>query len=81
MNTSWSIDFTPTIPSEIIGAIAIVAALLCIIIFFYQKRGGFARIFAICGMLLILLNPTLHQEDRSPLKNIAIVLIDESTSQ
>ncbi len=46
-----------------------------------RSRGAFLRAAALAALFAALLNPTLRQEERDHLPNIAIVVVDESSSQ
>jgi hypothetical protein len=78
---NWSIDFAPLIPEPWLWAAAIVAAVLCVLLLLRRSRGATLRALALAAVIAALANPTLRQEDRERLANIALVVIDESTSQ
>ncbi len=78
---NWSIDFAPLIPEPWLWAAAVVAALLCVLLIARRSRGALLRGLALAAVIAALANPTLRQEDRERLANIALVVIDESTSQ
>ena len=78
---SWSIDFSPLVPWPLLVVAAIIGALLLSMLFLRRSRGAFLRLAALAALLLALMNPTLRQEERESLANIAIVIVDESTSQ
>jgi len=78
---NWSIDFAPLIPEPLFWTVAILAALLVGLMFLRGTRGATLRALAVAAMLLALANPTLREEERDYLANIAIVVVDESTSQ
>ena len=78
---NWSIEFSPFLPdSVLIGAGALVA-LAVIGHLIRRQRGALLRLLAGAFLLLALANPVLKQEDREPLRNIAVVVVDESSSQ
>jgi hypothetical protein len=78
---NWSIDFSPLIPEPWLWAAAGVAALLCVLLLLRRSRGAALRALALAALIAALANPTLRQEDRERLANIALVVVDESTSQ
>lgn len=78
---NWSIDFAPLIPAPLFWAAAAIATVLVALMIFRGTRGASLRALAVVAMLLALANPTLREEDRDYLANIAIVVVDESTSQ
>ncbi len=77
---NWSIDFAPILPWPFIIAGAIVALLLVGLLAFRRSRGAVLRALALGALVLALMNPTLRQEERENLGNVALVLMDESTS-
>lgn len=77
---NWSIDFAPILPWPVIFAAALVALLLVGLLAFRRSRGTVLRTLALGALILALANPTLRQEERANLGNIAIVIMDESTS-
>ena len=79
--SSWSIDFSPMVPAPLFWAGAAVAVVLVVLLLFRRSRGALLRALSLAALLLALSNPTLRQEERESLANIAIVVIDESTSQ
>ncbi len=78
---NWSIDFAPLIPEPLFWTVAAIAALLVGLMFLRGTRGSTMRALAVAAMLLALANPTLREEERDYLANIAIVVVDETTSQ
>jgi hypothetical protein len=77
----WSIDISPLIPTPLFWAAAGLAVLLVAALAFRRSRGAALRALALAALLAALANPTLRQEERESLSNIAIVVTDESTSQ
>ena len=78
---NWSIDFAPMLPGPFLWLLAILAAALLSFLFFRRTRGALLRLAALGALLLALFNPTLREEERESLNNVAIVVLDESTSQ
>ena len=79
--SSWSIDFSPMVPAPLFWAGAVLAAVLVALLLFRRSRGALLRALSLAALLLALSNPTLRQEERESLANIAIVVVDESLSQ
>jgi hypothetical protein len=77
---NWSIDFSPILPWPVIWAAAAVAVLLVGLLIWRRSRGTALRAAALTALILALANPTLRQEERENLGNIAIVVMDESLS-
>ncbi len=78
---NWTIDTAPMIPAPAFWAAVVVAMALAAFLLFRRSRGGALRVAALAAMLFALANPTLRQEERESLANIALVVVDESTSQ
>src|SRR2546423_1131226 len=79
--SSWSIDFSPMVPAPLFWAGVVLAAVLVVLLLFRRSRGALLRALSLAALLLALSNPTLRQEERESLSNIAIVVVDESLSQ
>jgi len=74
--------WTPALPPT---AIAVIAALGAILLLMQMLRAGRRGVLARAGLLaalvLALLEPRVSVEERTPENDIAIVLVDETTSQ
>jgi hypothetical protein len=78
---SWSIDFAPVLPAPLFwGAVAIAIALVGYLLV-RRSRGAVLRAAALAALIAALANPTLREEQRESLANVAIVIVDESASQ
>jgi hypothetical protein len=78
---NWSIEFSPFLPQPLLiaaGALLLVAVIGHLL---RRQRGALLRLLAGAFLLLALANPVLKQEEREPLRNIAVVVVDESSSQ
>ncbi|RIA47435.1 hypothetical protein [Dichotomicrobium thermohalophilum] len=78
---NWSIEFSPFLPQSVLIGAGVLVALAVIGHLIRRQRGAFLRLLAGAFLLLALANPVLKQEEREPLRNIAVVVIDESSSQ
>lgn len=76
-----NITFAPELPIWFLAVLTAAIALLCLYGLIKQIRGSFVRTLAGALLALALFNPSLLQEDRSPLKTIIPLVIDETTSQ
>ncbi len=79
--SNWSIDFALMVPAPVYWAGVALAAVLVVLLLVRRTRGALFRALALAALLLALANPTLRQEERESLANIAIVVTDESLSQ
>lgn len=78
---SWSIDISPMLPGPLFWGAVALAILLVVALLVRRTRGAVMRAVALAALLAALANPTLRQEERESLANIAVVVVDESTSQ
>ena len=78
---NWSVDFSPIVPVPIFWAAVAIATSLVGLMMFRRQRGAPFRALALATLLAALANPTLREEQRESLANVAIVVLDESTSQ
>jgi hypothetical protein len=81
MTAYAGLTFAPLIPWWMIAVLA--AALLVVVgIGFWRRARGTLLRFATLGLgLLALINPTLVEEQREPLTDVAVIVADESPSQ
>src|SRR5688572_4862511 len=79
--SNWSLDFALMVPSPVYWAGVALAVVLVALLLVRRTRGAPLRALSLAALLLALANPTLRQEERESLANIAIVVIDESLSQ
>jgi hypothetical protein len=77
---SYSLAASPLLPWWVIFAFAGLAALALIFGAFRRARGTLWRLAAAAMLVLILLDPSLVQEQRQPQKDVAVVVVDDSPS-
>ena len=75
------LDFSPMVPWWVIGTLAAVGFSLVIYTVLMRGRGALWRSLALLLLLAALANPYLIAEDRDPRDDVAVLLLDESTSQ
>ncbi|MCY3828997.1 MAG: hypothetical protein OXF89_07670, partial [Rhodospirillaceae bacterium] len=76
-----SIAFAPLVPWWVLFAFAGVAGALVLAGLYMRARGILFRALAAALLWGILANPSLVDELREPLRDIAVVVVDESPSQ
>jgi len=81
MVSSTQIIFAPLLSWALIGSFAGAAALGIFYAAWRHARGTGLRALAIVVLLSLLANPSIKQERREPLSDIAVVVVDESPSQ
>lgn len=77
----WTIDFAPLLPVPLLWGAAAITVFLIALMLARSARGWLMRGLALSAIILALANPTLRQEQRETLANVAIVVTDESASQ
>ena len=76
-----SIVWSPLIPWALIGVLSAATLLLFGFALWRRATGAIWRGLAAALMLLALANPSVVREEREPLSDIAMVVVDESPSQ
>ncbi len=75
------IVFDPLLPWPAIAAIAALGAAMVALALWRGLRGWWLRALAAAALVLAIANPALQREDRTPLTDIALLVVDESASQ
>ena len=78
---TWSLDFAPLIPIWIIAVLGAAALVMVALGVFSRARGTPLRALALTALVLALLNPSIREEDREPLSDVAVLVVDRSQSQ
>jgi hypothetical protein len=78
---SWSMSFAPLVPLWIIAVLGAVALVMVGLGILTRARGTPLRALALTALVLALLNPAVREEDREPLSDIAVLVVDRSQSQ
>lgn len=73
--------FDPLLAWPLIAALAALAGLLLSLAFWGRMSGGWLRALAAVAVLAALANPSWQTEDRAPLSDIVLVVVDDSASQ
>jgi hypothetical protein len=78
---SWTtLDFAPLLPMPVLITAIVLGVLVMWLGFAARARGSGLRAIGISVLLLALMNPALVEEDREPLKDVAVVMVDETPS-
>ena len=75
------IHFSPSLDQEWLIALAVLALLLFAVSFVQKHNGLVWRGLVLSGFFLALLNPSLLKKQREPVKNTAVIVVDDSMSQ
>ena len=73
--------FDPLLPWPVVYAVAAIAALAVGFATWRRLTGWWLRAISLVLLLLAVANPSLQTEDRAPLTDIVIAVVDESASQ
>ena len=79
--TGTSIALAPLFPWPATATLLLLAVLGVAVVTFLRPRGGSWRVFILALLSGVLLNPSFVEEERSPRKDIAVVVVDQSPSQ
>ncbi|KAB2850643.1 MAG: hypothetical protein F9K44_04255 [Hyphomicrobiaceae bacterium] len=77
----WTVEFSPMIPELLYWGAVAAGLILVAVLLFRRTRGAILRALSLALLLGALANPTLKEEERESLSNIAVVVLDESISQ
>src|SRR5690625_382238 len=78
---AFDLVLAPLLPLGALTPLALAALLLALFGIWRRARGGWLRLVFSAVMLLLLLNPAFLREQREPLQDIALVVLDRSPSQ
>ena len=78
---SRTVIFDPLVPLPLIWALAAVAVVLLAFAIWRGLRGWPLRGLAMLTLGLALVNPSLQEENRKPLSDIILAVVDDSASQ
>jgi hypothetical protein len=79
--SAYTLAVAPLIPWLALAVLAGVAAVILALGAWRRARGLYWRGAAIAVLLAILINPALIEEKRTPQRDVAVVVVDESPSQ
>jgi hypothetical protein len=71
----------PLVPLMVLGIVAVLAAIGFALAIWRRLPGWWFRGLAGLALLAALANPAIQQEDREPLSDIVMLVVDESASQ
>jgi hypothetical protein len=79
--SDFNLSFAPLLPWPILLALGVLALGLIGLGVYARKAGTFLRALGLGLLLLALSGPSLVREERSPLKEVVAVVVDQSGSQ
>ena len=77
----WAATYDPLLPWWAIAAIAAIGLALIVTMALARTRGLVLRALSLALIICALANPVFRNEERDPLSDIAVVVIDRSLSQ
>ncbi|RRH76983.1 hypothetical protein [Falsigemmobacter faecalis] len=77
----FALIWDPLLPLWLLAALGGLALLLTALALWKRMAGGIWRALAFAALLAALANPSLREEDRLALSDIALILVDDSASQ
>jgi hypothetical protein len=75
-----SIAFAPHIPVSLLWVLIAAAVALVAYGFIARAHGVWARSIAFAALILVLANPLMVRENREPLSDVAVIVVDHSQS-
>jgi hypothetical protein len=78
---AWNIVFEPLLPVLLIAALALPGIAALAYSAWRRARGAPWRTAALAVLVLALLNPTVREEDRETVPDVAAIVVDRSQSQ
>ncbi|GIK99623.1 MAG: membrane protein [Alphaproteobacteria bacterium] len=76
-----TIDLAPLLPWPVVAVLGGLAAVLVLYALLRRARGAVWRAIPAAVLVTALLNPSLIEERRDPLTDVAVLLVDDSPSQ
>ena len=77
----FGLAFAPLAPLWLVAVFAALAAVVVAAAFFLRRRGAVLRALLFLVLLGALVNPSLVEEKREPLRDVVAVVLDHSASQ
>jgi len=78
---NWDLTFAPIVSWPVLVALALIGLAFIAVTVVTRGRGWILRSLTLALLLAALVNPSLRNEDRENLSDIAIAVVDQSRSQ
>ncbi len=79
--SGWSLKFAPFLPPPALALLALAGLALLALMIWHRRRGWGLRALTLALLFAALLNPGLRQEERQPIPDIVVAVVDDSQSQ
>ena len=76
----FSFTFAPLLPALWLGLLALACAGLSALFIWRRMRVGIWRILAMALLLALIANPSVRQEERETVPDVALLVVDTSAS-
>ncbi|MEP0069394.1 hypothetical protein [Pyruvatibacter sp.] len=80
MDATWQISFSPLISNGLLTVAIVLAVALIAVSLWRRGAGAWWRIIAYAALVIALLNPAALREDREPVTDVAVLVVDRSQS-
>ena len=77
----WNVIFAPLLPWALIFGLGLLGIVLLAVMAYARSRGLVLRVIALGFLIAALTNPSIRNEEREALTDIAVAVIDRSLSQ
>ena len=77
----WNVIFAPLLPWALIIGLGLLGIVLLALMAYARSRGLVLRVIALGFLIAALTNPSIRNEEREALTDIAVAVIDRSLSQ
>ncbi|MCA3555077.1 hypothetical protein [Aestuariivirga sp.] len=77
----WTLSFAPELPWAVIAAAGAIGLALLAALAARRARGTLLRALSLALLVAALANPVIRSEERQPLPDIAVAVVDRSLSQ
>ncbi len=81
MTAITDLVLAPLVPWAVLVLLVGVALALALLAIGLGRRGGWLRLAAVAALALALVNPSVSQEQREAIADVAVVVVDRSPSQ
>lgn len=81
MNGALDVAIAPLLPWTLLGPLIALAALAALLSIVGRGRGRWWRGLLLAALVFALLDPSIVRQQREPLKDVALVVVDRSVSQ
>jgi len=80
MGASWQIGISPLVPEWLLGFAVVLAVVLIAVSLWRRGAGAWWRIIAYAAIIIALINPSALREEREPVTDVAVLVVDRSQS-